>query len=469
MSDTTIPNDARRLASNFNVLTEIDTPLAKEKVTFRMQEPLLSPFRGVFYNDPQGRTAPPYDVISESQADELRSQDPHNIVNIDLPTAVDVKTAQPLASTDSAGEQQDPATDDTEAHAKAAGLLDDWIQSDIMSVDDEDSFYMYRQGYSDAKNRQHQCSGVIGALDVTSSRIMAHEEITPKAASDRLISLSETQTNISMIYVLSLSEDLPHVLDPEGPPRLAVTDEDDVHHRIWSLQSQARMEAVAAAIDSAPLIIADGHHRFSVAKQYWQEMGNAAPPAARRIMAYVVPLNREYLTVRPIHRILSGLPIGAGNYSPPALQERLEEVAHVRPADDVKTITDRPDGPHEITILAAGAAWTLTPKWRDDDLRALAQVPEQLKSLPVTWLNNVLIPFLQADGVTYEHDASSVVTQVADSTVDAPKIGVLLPAITVDDIARVAKAGLRMPAKTTFFWPKARTGLVLRRFTDQEA
>lgn len=417
----------------------------------------LAPFRGLF---PQGqietRTAPPYDVIDPDEAERLRSLDPHNVIHLDLPVAVgDARSFETSAAVAGADAHNADATT-LAAHRNAARLLTAWIDEGRLVAEQEPSLYVYRQTYVTPFG-PHETTGVVGALLLGASGVLPHEETTKKAKSDRLVSLQETETNLSMIYALSPAPRLCELTEPEGEPLLAVKDDQDVTHTIWSLADAARIEQMTQLLDTAPIIIADGHHRYSVASTYVDDLGESAPAGADRIMAFVVPLDPATLEVRPIHRVLPSL--GIPEKDVPNTLAALGDVQSVPLATvDLDAIPDK------IGLVIGGTLYWISPRLRKQDHDTLLSDPPVLRDLAVTWVHKIFVPALGADEAVFHHSAAVVVERVVAGEAEA---AVLLPPITVDDIARVADAGERMPPKTTFFWPKARTGLVLRRFADQ--
>lgn len=420
-----------------------------------MNDAVFEPFRGTRFRDGiDTRTAPPYDVLDSAEAAALRAKDSHNVVHVDLP--VDVGDAGAAASGGLVGTA---SADETvrAAHRHAGALLSEWIDDATLVVDAEPLFYLYRQGYRDADGRAGQTTGVIGALRIGADGVLPHEETTKKASSDRLVSLEETATNISMIYALSMAEDLGPLLEPEGPPVLAVTDEDGVHHRLWEIRSPARIAALSEVMGSAPVVIADGHHRYTVAARLLADSGAAAPLGADRILTFVVPLDPAFLVVRPIHRLVGELASPVDT-----VRARLQEIAAVVEVDPADV--DLTAEPEAITFILPGVALRVVPRLRPEDEVTLGAEAESLRSLAVVWLHKVAFVHLGVEHVVFHHSPAVVAERVRSG--DAV-VGVLLPPVTVDEIATVAAAGERMPPKTTFFWPKARTGIVMRRFVDQ--
>jgi uncharacterized protein (DUF1015 family) len=221
-----------------------------------------------------------------------------------------------------------------------------------------------------------------------------------------------------------------------------------VHHRLWRITQPGVVEAVAEAVAAAPVVIADGHHRYETALAYRDErraaMGDR-PGAYDAVMAYVVELSEDQLMVRPVHRLLSGLPEGydlvealspsfeltdAGATPPVALPARMAESG-------------------ALGLLTAGAAVLLRPR------------PEMLggaQDLDSSRLE-VALAALPEHRVAYQHGVDHVAAAVESGAAQA---GVLLRPASVAQIAETGRGGDRMPPKTTFFEPKPRTGMVFR-------
>ncbi len=411
--------------------------------------PVFAPFRATRYQDStRTRTAPPYDVIDESEAAELRARDQHNIVNLDLPTVVGDASSAAHASS---GETR-------AAHNRAARVLEGWLRSGILVTDPDPAYYIYRQGYRDSQGDLHQTTGVVGALAIGADGVLPHEETTPKASSDRLVSLEETRTNLSMIYAMSLAPDLVETLEPSGPPLISDTDDEGVHHRIWAIRSPALVETITKVVDSAPVVIADGHHRYTVACEYLDAVDANVAPGARRIMTFVVPLDPTNLVVRPIHRVLPDVDLGGRS-----LESALTSIAEVTTVDP--GATEAATAPGAVVVVTRDARWACRPVLRPEDSARLDEVPETTRALDVTWVHRVLMPELGAAHAVFHHCASNIIARVENGEAD---VGVLVAAVGVDEIERVAATGGRMPPKTTFFWPKARTGLLLRRLDETD-
>ena len=296
--------------------------------------PRFEPFAGLRYDPERVRlaevVAPPYDVISPDEQRALQARSPYNSVRIELPDA--------------------PAGADP--YQAAAQRIAAWEAEGILRREEAPSLYGYRMSYVDAAGRDRETVGVIGALGLSPSGaagIFPHERTTPKAKSDRLQLLQATRVNTSPIWGLSLAKGLSDLLVPRPDVDQGVTDADGVHHELWPIADPDAISQITGAVSGAALVIADGHHRFETALTYRSAIRAKAPTvsdaaiaASDSVMALVVELADEQLSVQGIHRLVSGLP------------PDLDLVAALAPSF-VVTPTDPPDATLLDRMAGAGA------------------------------------------------------------------------------------------------------------------
>jgi uncharacterized protein (DUF1015 family) len=391
----------------------------------------FEPFAGLRYDteraDLADVTSPPYDVIDEPERAALAAQDPHQAVHLDLPV-------------DEAG---------VDRYTVACRRLHDWRGEGVLVEDEEPSFYVYRMGYKDDTGRLRQTSGVIGALELAApgtGGVLPHEETTPKARSDRLQLLRSCRANLSAVWGLSTAEGLSALCEQPGPPLAAWTDPEGVHHRLWRLEQPGVLDAVSEAVGSAPVVIADGHHRFATSLQYRDERHEAGdgPGPWDLCMTYVVELVEDQLSVQPIHRLFSGL--GDDVVLPDALDPWFDRFD---PAPRGTALLDRMDDAGALALVTREGSWLLRPR---------PEAMEGVRDLDSSRLDRAR-EGLGPHEVRYQHGVDHVLRAVESGEAQA---GVLLRPATVPQIVDIAHGGELMPPKTTFFWPKPRTGLVFR-------
>ncbi len=396
-----------------------------------MVVPRFTPFPAIRYDLDRfdGRlddvVAPPYDVLSESDLDELNARSPHNITHVDVPR-----------ERDGAGRYE-----------QAAARLADWIGDGVMSADDAPTFTIYRLGFTDATGAAREIVGVLGGCEVGpygESGVHAHERITPKASTDRLDLTRATEANLSPIWGLSLADGLTELLQ-DPAEALASISIDGVTHTVERITDPDRVAAVAEAIASDDVLVADGHHRYGVAQQYRDALhadGRTDSPAEDTLM-FVSELIEDQLSVEAIHRLY-------GDVTQDALIAAIDEYFERSDAGtvDETTLAEMNRRGALCLVAADGSGEWLTPRpGAFDDVRALDGV----------WLETALADVAHA--VTYQHGVDRVVNAVGDGSAVA---AVLIRPVSVAEIERTAREGIVMPPKSTFFTPKLLTGLVIR-------
>jgi uncharacterized protein (DUF1015 family) len=414
--------------------------------------PEFLPFRGIRYAlsaetspaDVGSVAAPPYDVIDDDDRATLESSDPRNSVRLILPRA---------------GE------DGRDRYQVASDCFDEWRRTGALVIDDPARFYLYEMLFEDENGRFRRTHGVIGALELPprgtdpgAAGVLPHERTMKTAKSDRLSLLRATRANFDPIWVLSLTEGLSKLLVPHRLPLIAYCeDSEGVTHRLFPLTLHQDIAAVSKDVAAAPVVLADGHHRFETACAYRDERVAAGldDPGAERIMAFAAELADDELSVQPIHRLLLGL-----------------DGVDVRTAlNGAFTVLDAGDNTPERVI-------ELRARMRDEDAlglidrsglallrptREVTDTSEALSDVDSIRFDAHVRPALPGATVTFRSDAAAVATLVEKGAVDA---AVLLRPVTVAQIRAAAFARVRMPEKTTFFSPKPRTGMVFRSLDE---
>lgn len=389
--------------------------------------------------------APPYDVISPIERRALLARHPANAVAIELPVAPGTE----------------PAAD---AYVRAARTLADWRRQKVLVRDRHRALYPYRM-----TTGGHQTTGVIGALQCAPDPgdVLPHEETTPRDMTDRLALLEACRANVSPIWGLSLGSGLGDRFRLESPAAAQAT-VDGVHHELWVLDDPDQVAAVCEAVDGAGIVIADGHHRFATAQAYAARHAEDQTPGssgASWIMTFVVELDPRQLHVGPIHRLVS-VPGGAGDLvaavsrwfdlEPCACDEEAD--ATVTMVASTPTLAPPSAADRGLQLVTGSGTWRLHPT---SGTMAAASPPQPLGPSDVvdSSLVSVMLADLPEVTVAFDHDERRVLDAVHSGEADA---ALLLRPVPVHVIRRWAAAGHRMPAKSTYFWPKPRAGMVWR-------
>lgn len=399
-----------------------------------MPVPRFEPFRGTRYDVSAVRfdevIAPPYDVVGSAERDLLAHRSPLNAIHLELPEA-DLVSGR-------------------DRYVAAADLLDSWLESRVLVEDGAPAFYPYRMTSADGT----VTTGVIGALAIGDD-VLPHEETMPKPKSDRLDLLRATGTNLSPIWGLSLTPGLTATFAPAGPPVEDAYDDEGVRHELWVLDDPSVVAKVRDAVNASPVVIADGHHRYETARTYRDEVRRAngdEPGDHDLIMTFVVELTESELHVRAIHRMIEGL---APESDPGALFGRYFDVVHAGPATEA--VVGALEGSGSVGAVTSSGAWLMT---------ARAGAFEDAGTDLVAGLVDICLRDSPDASVTYTARWQEALEEVTSGRV---QLAILLRPVTVAQISAWAGARRRMPAKTTYFYPKPRTGMVYRVLSGDTA
>ncbi len=388
--------------------------------------PCFEPFPALRYATDQldSLVAPPYDVLSAAEVAELASRSEYNIVHVDVPAG---------------GEDR---------YRRAAALLHDWVAAAVLVPDDSPSYTIYRLNFTDVMGRVRRIVGVMGGLEVVdegAGGVLPHERTTAKASTDRLDLTRTTATNLSPVWGLSLAGGLTELLAEPGEVVGRVAD-DGVEHIVERVSDPARMTSIRTLLAGDDVLIADGHHRYGVARIYRDEVRTATgrtDTGAEQTLAFVSELVADQLSVEAIHRLYAGISLDELTtaldrcFDRTACQEQLSSATLAQMTEHGFLVLVGPDG-----------ASKLTPK---------PGIFDDLRPLDGAWLERALAS--STAQVNYQHGLEPVIRCVAEGAATA---GVLIRPVSVAEIERTARQGELMPPKSTFFTPKLKTGFVLR-------
>lgn len=401
--------------------------------------PRISPFIGLrFDTERVGSmdlvTAPPYDVISEREHERYLAASPYNVIRLDLGD-VAIRGDAETGDDDDAG--QDP-----DRYARAAADLASWREEGALRPTAGPAYFPYEMKFS-LRGRPRRVRGLVCEVELEDwgGDIVPHERTMPGPIEDRLRLMRALAANLSCIYAVFTqpNDRLAGWLDSatDGRERAAeTTDEDAVEHRLWIAEPDP---AVAGWLGSTSLMIADGHHRYETALRYRDEMRRQHGTGPwDRVMMFVVDATMEQPPVLPFHRIqVEG--------EPPAVGRRVRNLEEV-----LQTVDD------------TGLVYGIATHERGAVVHRVAELTGRPPA--VSRLHEQVLDGL--DGLRFAHDAMAAEEAVRSGAAVA---AYLLPPTDAATIRSVIDDGDRLPQKSTFFWPKPRTGLVIRPHDAAEA
>jgi uncharacterized protein (DUF1015 family) len=433
--------------------------------------PDIRPFRALRYDpatiaDLALVVAPPYDVIDAAGEARLLARHPANVVRLEMPV-------------DQAGDEPD------DRYRRAARTLAAWRSDGTLHKDPHPSVYVYEQTYpvpgTDVNRTQRGFFGRLRLRAFDEGAVLPHERTMSGPKEDRYKLLRATGVNTSPVVALydDPSGDGRRVLDSvtARPADVDLTDDDGVRHRLWAVSADGAdadvVAALLAAAERGPVTIADGHHRYETALRYRDErrMSRSCEedPAFDYILTLLIDAAAEPLTVMPTHRIVRGL----GDDGVAALVDRLDTRFDVRSdvgQADMRTrfeaagLARGGEGRFGLWTRAGGA---LLSARREAFAPFLPDGGEALRSLDVTLLGVALERLAGIDGdavaagaIEYTKSAADAIERV-EAGLDGADAAFLLEPTPVSSVLAVAADGDVMPQKSTYFYPKALTGLVI--------
>jgi uncharacterized protein (DUF1015 family) len=420
-------------------------------------------------------TAPPYDVIDADLQKELYERHPANVVRLILNRA-------------------EPGDNDDDRYQRAARFLKNWRRQGVLQPDSQAAVYVYHQVFQH-EGRQYTRGGFMCRVRLErfgEGQIYPHEQTHSAAKADRLRLINACHANLSQIFGLypDAQNATRQLLDNTiaGTIPLEATDHLGVVHRIWPVTDVTTLTKLSSLMGPKPLFIADGHHRYETACNYRDQLAAAgdlpAEHPANSVLMMCVSMSDPGMVVLPTHRLFRGLP----ELDSDELRTKLGDCFHTRIAGegcdlaemlwtDIETSEEQGN---LAFFTGADERWTLakiTDLGRQRMKSLAGDQSDDWRGLGVSILHRLVIDELL--GATnlpkpmYVHDVAEVVRGLAagDTTErDAtgqqgeggkfPLAAMVMPA-SLDHIRAISEHGERMPAKSTYFYPKLLSGLVI--------
>jgi len=441
----------------------------------------IAPFRGLRYNqemvpDLAQVVIPPYDVISPEEQQTFHQRSPYNFIRLELglPTPEDSSEDNP--------------------HTRAAAWMRQWKHQGILVRNPKPSIYCYELDYKNGSEPVKTRKGFICALrleDFSSGRVRPHEKTFQTIKDERLALMLACDANLSPVFAVypDSNEEAYSALASgrRGGPVVSFTDFAGMTHRLWPVTDRPVLEEVRRLTLDKPIFIADGHHRYETALNYRKALreryGRGNPHAPYEfIMVYLTDMNEPGLTILPTHRLLRNL----GELDCGRLVERAKSCFHVerfesenggelRWKEAIRAGGLRKDTTIGFYCKGAACVYVLTAK-RDVVSSLLAQkgVPVPLRTLDVVVLDEVVLrdllglsdQFLANErNISFMHDFAEALDAVKSCRFDA---GFFINHTRIEQVREVASAGLIMPHKSTYFYPKVISGLVINPLSPDE-
>jgi uncharacterized protein (DUF1015 family) len=422
----------------------------------------IEPFSAIRYSERElsALVAPPYDILDEADKKGLLAKDEHNIVAIDLPF-VPPKSAGPDV-----------------VYQRAAGEMTSWLDIRCLLRDTVPAFYVYHQTYKlGTKTLTRRMFFARLRLEpFGSGSVFAHEETFGGPKEDRLKLTIATRCNMSPIFGLY----------PDGPNEVAaLLDEaigrepdqsavlDQVQNKLWVVTEPGVLAAVSQKLADQPIFIADGHHRYSTALMYREHeteaTGDLTPTDPLNfVLAALCAMEDPGATIQPYFRTMVELPTVTAAMLRDALSTSFtwSPVGRPQSAEELAKLLSAA-GPQAMGLYVAKGDGCAIVSPKDPDMLAAverARHPAWRKSPYAIFhryiVDEIMAPLFRGGQPPTIHYHKTMQEAIADARANAG-IAALMPATRMEELREICLAGELMPQKSTYFFPKLATGLVV--------
>ncbi len=444
----------------------------------------IAPFRGFVYNSQIIKNyaqvvTPPYDVINAQAQERFYQQHPYNVIRLDF------------------GKNFPSDTPEDNRYTRAARILQIWEKEQILVQDPEPAVYLYKIHYRLPGQEGRTRSGFISLLGLEpfeTGKVRPHEKTFSAFKQDRYQLFKHCQMQFCPIFSFYLDPEnrILSLLSDQAPaePFIDFVDQDAVRHQVWRITDRPALAQMQKTFDDKTVYIADGHHRYETSLAYQAEMAKRFPDpgkvaAFNYTLMFLCPMEDPGLTIFPVHRALNRF----FDLPPASLEKKLSEdfIVERIPFDSVNKnkvtrdfflkLEEKGQANHGFGLYMSRTSWfyllTLRPEslekpWGED-------LPPLLRKLDVIILSRLIFQKVlgvrreeldQENIIEYRHDRLDVLKLVEKGQ---SQMGFILNPTPIDQVRQIAEASLVMPRKSTYFYPKTLTGLVMNSLSVNES
>jgi len=437
----------------------------------------ILPFKGLRYNPNinlklEELVAPPYDVITPVMQERYHNRNEFNVIRLIL--------------------GRDEANDDeyNNKYTRAANYLNNWKRDGILLEDGQKSIYIYHQIFEYPQGVTNKRIGIIALVkleDLKSGKIYAHENTFASPKADRFKLIRTCNANFCSVFSIYTDpkNKIKKILDKytSQKPVTNLTDENGIINKIWQINKKEDTDVIKDILKNKEIFIADGHHRYETALNFKSEIRDSLKKKITKslpsdyVMMYLTNSESDGLRILPIHRILND---DFGTDLDEFLSD-LEEAFEIKRFKDTKYVEELKE---KFTVELEQYASVKTAfgivmrdgrnfliKLRDDidyDDIIEDKISEVKKSLDVIilqryvimklWVGNPEIELEESD-ISFTNDMAEAIEKVLFGT---GKIAFLMNPTPLEKVKKIALSNDRMPQKSTFFYPKLLSGIVIR-------
>ncbi len=415
-------------------------------------------FRALRFTEKAGdiskNVCPPYDIISEEERLTYISESENNIIRLEKPVGED-------------------------AYNKAKQMYLDWREKGIIDTDAKEGYYVYEEEF-EALGNQYKIKGVFARVRIEEFEkgvVLPHEETLSKAKQDRFDLMCATHCNFSPIYCMYTDEkrEITSLIDgmSEGKPEIEFAAKDGVIQRLWKSEDEQINSKVESLFKDKQLFIADGHHRYETALRFRNKLKDDGVIVdenhpANFIMMFLIDMENDGLVVFPTHRMVTDLDSFNTQKALEGMKEYfdVEQVKESEIDEKLAKLVNKkanvlvsPEGEFYLSVMKDSAKEKLS--------KMNPEKSEAYKGLDVTVLHSLVLEnILGIDKENMTKQINLKYTRDKDEAINSVKTGkancaFIINPTKVAEIKDVALAGEKMPQKSTYFYPKIITGLVM--------
>lgn len=421
----------------------------------------VRPFKAIIYNQDKFKditdlVCPPYDVISPQEQKDYHQLNRYNFIHI-------------LLGLDAAGDDK---------YKRAAIYFKEWLKENIFIEDNKPAVYLHVQDYV-VRGEKKTRVGFIALLGLPrgDSSVFAHEHTRLEPREDRLKLIKAVKANLSPIFVVfpdksRLMQRITTKCNPqEHEPFVDISDRQNIRNRLWKIDSPELISEIESKMSDENIFIADGHHRYEVAcayRDYLKEkkinLDENSP--ANYVMAYFTNSDPRGLTIMPIHRLVrlkdaadfdKIFDIGQEYFDIEEIKDKTKFFFLLEKAGKTE---------HVIGMYKNKRYWLLRLKNIKILDKMIPDKPKEYRSLDASILNTIMFSQILGldsagkDGIIFSPDAQELMERSESSD---EFVLFLLNPVNMQQIISVALTGNRMPPKSTYFYPKILSGLLINK------
>ncbi len=413
----------------------------------------IAAFKGIRYNPEKvsfsNVITPPYDVISSEEQNELYQRSDYNLIRLEY------------------GSDYAEDNEQNNRYTRAAQTFSKWLESDVLIQENSPVYYWYEQQYN-WKGTNYTREGLIATLRVEpyeNGNVLPHEETLSKPKEDRLQLLQHCRANFSPIF--GLYPDPQRTVEnecapvKEKQPIIDFTDQDNQSHRIWIIDDAHMHQRLEEIFESWPVFLADGHHRYETALYFSQIMGSNAPDGYHHVLIFLFNFYSPGLLILPTHRAIKGL----DNFNTHDFLSQLEKyftVVNYSPSqkeylpDFIKEIRGKSHDHYIIGLCISGYFYQLHLNNQEEEARHDVDILQ--KYVLENTLKITADELREGELILYTRSEEEALRLVNEGEAQA---SFFLNPSSIKQVMASAQEGQRLPQKSTYFYPKLVSGLLL--------